>query len=357
MEVVKLIPTPDTIPAPWGVFEFLDVLTFILHILAVNIVVGGCLITLFARLFGKSGGPENTIHGSLAGKIPTLFAVSVTLGVAPLLFVQVLYGHLIYSSSVLMAVFWILVIPLLIIGYYGVYIHRINFTKASGLSLFALAVASAAVLYIAFMFSNNMTLMLSPEKWTAYFDNRSGTLLNLGDGTVYPRFFHFVTASIAVAGLFSAIVWKFRKKDNSAEKTAKGLRIFSFATMIQILVGCWLLLALPRDIMMLYMGGNMLYTALLTVGIIAGILAIVTSIRGKLWPTVIVLFGTVAVMAVIRALLRAAYLGDFFSVGDLVVAPQYDVLAVFLVIFIVGLALLWYMIKIALAAYARRTAQ
>jgi hypothetical protein len=35
-----------------------------------------------------------------SGSIPTLIALAVNLGVPPLLFVQVLYGHLFYSSSV-----------------------------------------------------------------------------------------------------------------------------------------------------------------------------------------------------------------------------------------------------------------
>jgi hypothetical protein len=300
---------------------------------------------------------ENTIHGSLTAKIPTLFALSVTLGVAPFLFLQVLYGHFIYSSSVLMAVFWILVIPVLIIGYYGAYIHLRKYSKSPGLSKFALIVTVLSVLYIALMFSNNMTMMLNPQSWSGYFENRGGTILNFGDPTVFPRFLHFIVASIAIAGLFSAIVWNFRTSEVRNAQIAKGLRIFSFATMVQVLVGIWLLLSLPKEIMMLYMGQNMLYTLLLIIGILAALLVIFTSIQGKLWPSVIIIFSTVAVMAIIRALLRAAYLGKYFSLSDLIVKPQYDVLALFLVIFIVGLGVVWYMIKIMLAAFERRVAR
>jgi len=50
-------------------------------------------------------------------KIPSTFALGVTFGIAPLLFVQVLYGNLIYSSSILMGVFWLLIIPFIIIAY------------------------------------------------------------------------------------------------------------------------------------------------------------------------------------------------------------------------------------------------
>ncbi len=358
MDWNNLIPTPDTIPAPWAVFEFLDILTFIIHILLVNIVVGGSLITLYVRFFGKDEPINSSLHGALVTKIPTLFALGVTFGVAPLLFVQVLYGHLIYTSSVLMALFWILVIPDLIIGYYGAYIHRIKFMTSPGLSKAALLVTTLIVLYIAFMFTNNMTLMLDPSKWIAYFENGNGTILNLTDPTLFPRYFHFITASIAIAGLFSAIVWRFRVKDQTRfEKIKKGLRIFSIATMFQLLIGSWLLLSLPRPIMMLFMGKNMLNTGILTIAIILALLVIMTSIKGKLWPTVTLLVSLVVTMSIGRALVRSAYLEQFFSVDQLTMTPQYGLLFVFLITFIIGLLIIWYMIKLALTAYGRRVAR
>jgi len=44
------------------------------------------------------------------------------LGVAPLLFLQVLYGRLFFTSSILMAGFWLAVVPLLIVAYYCAYV-------------------------------------------------------------------------------------------------------------------------------------------------------------------------------------------------------------------------------------------
>ena len=54
-------------------------------------------------------------------------AFAVNFGVAPLLFVQVLYGHLFYTSSILVAVFRLAVIPLLIVAYYALYLHGFRF--------------------------------------------------------------------------------------------------------------------------------------------------------------------------------------------------------------------------------------
>jgi len=361
MDWKELIPSPDVLPAAWGIFETLDVLTFVVHILFINVVVGGSLFVLVNRLRGRGEDIENCTHGAIALKIPSLIALSVTIGVAPLLFVQVLYGHLIYSSSVLMATYWILVIPVLILGYYGAYIFTTRIHREDSCSPWAtigITVTVLAVLYIAFMFVNNMTLMLNPQEWTRYFGNRDGFLLNLGDPTIYPRYLHFLTASIAVAGLASAVVWSFRKHiDNYRVKIRKGLRIFAFATMIQVIVGVWLLLSIPSEFVSMFMGGSVVYTGVLGIAIILGLVAIGTSIRGMLWPTVWLLVVVALLMGTIRAFVRAAYISRIFTFDEMTVSPQYGPMILFVVILLIGLVAVGWMIKMAIAAQQRRVAQ
>lgn len=163
MNPQSLIPAPDTIPAHWGIFEFLDILTFLLHLLVINIVVGGTILLFISRFRGEKEGPAVSFTSRLVHKIPTSLALGINFGVAPLLFVQVIYGNFLYTSSVLMATFWILVIPLLIVAYYGTYIHSYKHDTNRTLSIIALGISLVIFLYIAFTFVNNMTLMLHPE--------------------------------------------------------------------------------------------------------------------------------------------------------------------------------------------------
>ena len=359
MESFQLIPSPDTIPAPSWIFLVLDIVTFLLHILVINVVLGGSLILLFSGLRNRETSLESSFQGAIIKKIPTSFALGVNLGVAPLLFIQVIYGHLIYSSSVLMAVYWMLIIPLLIIAYYGAYIHSRNLEKRRTLAMIAIAITSLIVLYIAFMLTNNMTLMIQPEKWSGYFTNRSGTLLNLTEPTLIPRYLHFVTASIAVGGLFAALVWHLRKRKNiegADQKIKLGLQIFAIATAVQVVVGLWFLISLPSEFMMAFMGQNILYTLFLLVGIGLGIAALITGFLNKFIPTLILLIGTVAVMVINRFNLRTLYIDRFFKLESLELSPQYDVLALFLVIFVVGLLIVGYMLKTALRSTERRIA-
>ncbi len=356
MDVSTLIPKPDTIPAPAWIFEFLGILTLTIHLLFVNVVLGGSIVMLVNRFMGNES--ETSLHNPSIKKIPPTIALAVNFGVAPLLFVQVIYGHLIYSSSVLMGVYWLMVIPVLIIAYYSAYIHARRYNSQT-LSKIALITSIAIMLYIAYIFTNNMTLMLHPEQWQEYFKNADGTILNNVDATVLPRYLHFVAASIAIGGLFFSIVWKFKKEAEEKDRNdnvTKGLKIFAIGTAVQIVVGLWFLMALPRDIMLGFMGGNMMATVILMLGILSGVGALVTAFTKKLMPTIYMTLITVATMVISRANLRTLYLKDIFSTGSLELNPQYGVMALFLITFAVGLGIVFYMIKLAKSSEAGRKA-
>jgi hypothetical protein len=350
MDAIHLIPTPEAIPAPWPIFEILGLLLFMLHLLFVNVVLGGSLLAFFSK-----GSQESGLTQAIAGKIPSAIALGVTLGIAPLLFVQVIYGHLIYASSVLMALYWLLIIPLLIIAYYAAYIHARSTIRWLGRT--AIGLAALIFLYIAFIFTNNMTLMLQPDKWSAYFSNRSGTLLNLSDVTIWPRYLHFVVASVAIAGLFGALVWQIRAKRGEAGSETgmkKGLRIFAIATSLQIGIGFWFLIALPREYMLAFMGGDLFATVLLVLGILLALAALVLAFLGKFWPTFWHVLALTLVMVMTRLAVRDLYIGQLFNVADLPLKPQYDVLILFGVVLAAGLAAVVYMVRAALTAGERR---
>jgi hypothetical protein len=353
MDPAMLIPTAEALPAPWWILEFLGMLTLTLHLLMINVVLGGSLITLFGRLSGREEIPAPGLPDVVAGKIPGTLAVAVTFGVAPLLFVQVLYGHFFYSSSVLMARYWIMVIPAVIIAYYSAYVTARKLRKNKALATFSLAVTSLLLLYVAFCIQNNISLMVQPEQWVRYFANRSGTMLSTDHAVLWPRYLHFITASVAVAGLFSAIVWDFRRKrdiEGAEAGIKKGMGIFAVGTMIQIVIGFWLLIALPRDVMMLYMGQNMLYTITLFAAIVLAIAVIMTAVLGKLWHTVTLLVLTVVTMVMMRTFLRSGYLEQYFRIEDVALEPQYGIFSLFLVTFVAGLVLVYLMFRWAFAS-------
>ncbi len=351
MDFLSLIPSPDTIPAPAWLLLVLDLLTFTLHILVINVLLGCSLISLFAGIRRGEDDPWKRLQAPAATKIPTLFAIGINLGVAPLLFLQVIYGHLFYTSSVLMAVYWILIIPFLLLAYYGAYIYSRKYGVSEVLSKTALWAVVLLILYIGWMLVNNNTLMLRPEKWAAYFDHRGGTILNLDDPTLLPRYLHFVAASVAVGALFLAVIWSRRKKNSvegAGERVTSSLKIFAWATVVQMLIGIWFILALPKAFRMNFMGGHVVATVLLAIGLVGALGAVVGAFRGNLRGSISMILITLLTMILNRQNLRVMYLEDVFHLDSLKMAPQYGVLALFLFILLIGLVAVGYMLKISM---------
>lgn len=349
MDFAALIPTPDTIPVAWGWFYALLLVTFLLHLLVMNAMLGGGIIALIS-LF--RGGKQNLLLGKEVGyKLPYTIAFAVNMGVAPLLFVQVLFGQFIYSSSVLMAAWWFSIFGLLILAYYAAYIYDFKFDALQGTRTLLLTFSVAILLFVGFMFSNNMTLMLQPEKWIAYFNNPGGTLLNVEDPTLWPRYLHFVVGAVAIAGLFLALVGHFGFTKSKVDPTSlieKGLHYFTNASILQIFIGLWFLMALPKPVMMVFMGKTAYGTALLTIGLFLAGAVIYFGYKRKLMLASLIALVEMIVMILMRDLARFAYLKPYFHPADLKVTPEYSPLIFFLITFAIGLVLIGYMIKLAL---------
>jgi hypothetical protein len=348
MDFNSLIPTPEAIPAPTWVFIVLEQLLFLLHIIVVNAVLGGALLLLFKRLTGNETPEMASSHQPVAVKLPVLIALGINFGIPPLLFLQVVFGHLFYTSSVLMATYWILIIPLLILAYYGLYIHKGKLLSSPWFSRLSLALATLILLYIGFMLVSNNSLMEQPEKWTGYFENRGGDLLGITWSVFLPRYFHFIAASVAIGGLFYAVIYRFMKKEveNRDAKIKSGLKIFAIATAVQVIVGFWYLLAIPQDYMLQFMGKDIVATIFLMVGILAGIGALVAGFLGKFTVTIALTFTTLIAMIINRYNLRMMYLADNFQLDQLQLTPQYGVLVLFVAVLLVGVAAIVYMLKV-----------
>ncbi|PLX84276.1 MAG: hypothetical protein C0617_08420 [Desulfuromonas sp.] len=348
-----LIPTPDTLPAHWGVFQSLLLLTFPLHLLLMNAALGAAAGALLVRGKGETG---RRLSFDLARVLPLLIAFTVNFGVAPFLFVQVLYGHFIYPSSILMGVFWLSIVPCLIAAYYGAYLYDFRFAALGRLGPPVLAGSLALLLAIAFVFSNNMTLMLAPGRWSAYFDNPYGTLLNLSDPALWPRYLHMVTGALAVGGLFVALFGAFREKaDPGAGELARrvGMRTFALLTVAQVPLGAWFLLALPRPVMLTFMGGNLLATALFACALLLIAGTLVAALRSRLALAAWTALPLVAVMTLLRAFVRSAYLREHFTLDQLQSVTAYGPMVLFFGSLLIGIAAIAWLVAKAAAAFRK----
>jgi hypothetical protein len=352
MDPVSLIPTPDSIPVPWGWFQLLLSLTFYLHVVVMNIMLGTALIAFFYSMKKKRPGDAD-IGRDISNQLPFIIAFAINFGVAPLLFAQVLYGHFLYTSSILMAVFWLSVIPVLIIAYYLTYIFKLRFDRLGRARPAVIGAAALLLLLIGFVFSNNLTLMQRPEGWHRFLTQPDGWLLNLADPILIPRYLHFVFAALAVGGMSIAFYYDFRFRQGKPKATDGidfGLRWFNYATLANLGVGIWFFMTLPAPVRDLATPAGTRLGIVLAAGIVAGILAIIWGFRSQVRACLYATLAGILMMVIARDLVRASYLRPYFSPADLVVTGQYSPLIIFLVFLISGLFLIGWMVKLAFSA-------
>jgi hypothetical protein len=357
------VPIPDldpvSLPAPIWLLKALLLLTFFLHVIPMNLSLGGGFVAALTEVFGRRGKGEYhfALARSLAKTLPIVIAFTITLGVAPLLFIQVLYGQFFYTSSVVLAWPWLSVIVLLILSYYGFYLYSFQWERLEGKRL--VVVLASAVLFstIGFIYTNNLVLTQTPVKWAAmYFQNPHGTHLNLSDPTVIPRFLHFFTASIAVAGILVAVIGLLkRRQDSSYSRWAVryGLLWFIIATLVQLGVGTWFFLTLPEAVRAMFMGGDGFATLVFSVALTCAIGSLVFMLLGLMstkpfWKAltgIVLIFLTVICMVLVRDIVRSASLQGYFDASRFSVAPQTGVIILFFFLLVAGLGVIGYMLK------------
>lgn len=349
-----LIPQADTIPVAWGWFQFLLLLTFPLHLLAMNAMVGSLVFGLAQHIRG--GEVQTRLAHRIAVVLPLIIATTVNLGVAPLLFLQVLYGQFNYSSSVLMGTFWILIIPMLIIAYYGAYLYDFKFNGLGRAGILVGAFSCLLLFGIGALFSNNMLLMLLTERFEEYFSNMGGTLLVFDHPEYMPRYLHMMFGALAVGGLFIAMLGRFRAERDLqlAEHSLQyGMRVFLVSTAINIVIGVVFLMTLPKDKMMMFMGGDIGATVALLAGLLLTAGVLVAAAKKKLWLTAAHVVLLVYVMVFMRSWLRSGYLREVFTLDQLEVVPQYSPFIFFLVTLLLGVACLFWLWRKTTAAMNR----
>src|ERR1035438_5521997 len=111
---------PIPLPAPIWLLKLLHIVTLALHFVAVEMLLGGLLLAVLLSLFARS--PEAKVATrAIARRLTTVMTFVINLAVPPLLFGQVLYGRALYTSSILIGVYWISVIGLVSLTYWLLY--------------------------------------------------------------------------------------------------------------------------------------------------------------------------------------------------------------------------------------------
>ncbi|HEY3359199.1 MAG TPA: hypothetical protein VGQ83_38475 [Polyangia bacterium] len=340
---------PLGLPAPGLLVLALAYLTLTLHLCAMGFTVGSGVLLLGALVRRRPA--DAGLARFLGGGLPLGFSYLVTFGVPPLLFLQVVYGQFFYSSSVLVGAFWIAVIPLLITGYGAAYLHKLTRERRPGPQRLVVGVVLACVLAIGFIYVNNLTLALTPERWLdAYRASPGGGALNLREPTVPWRYLLFLAPGLGVAGLAlimrGAVLGGWGRDEEGRASRAFGAKALGASAVLVAAGAAGVVATLPRSVGAILRAGGP--ATLLAAGAAAlGALAVVlgwrargaTRLRVPVLASVS-LFGAMACLVVVRDLVRMEYLRPHFDLGRVAVHAQWGMFAIFAVSLVAGLALL-----------------
>jgi len=360
------IPQLDPMPLPgpvwllWGLL----LLTFVIHLLPMNFVLGGSLMAAVARwrARGRTASHEARLADWFAHAMPVVIAATVSPGVAALLFLQVLYGRLFFASSIVMGWFWLAVVLLVILAYYSAYLLAFKAARPAAWQGPLAWTMWALFLAVGFIYTNNMTLMLRPAEIAArYQADARGLQLNLNDLTVVPRFLHMLVGAVALSGLVVTILGVVRRRrepEFGAWATSYGALWFLVATGLNVIAGLAWFGTLPRETMQRFMGGDAFVTGVFGAGIIAGLAAmglmVLTAMSkrpaGPAAGGVAATLVTIVLMVLNRNHVRQASLDAAGFAPAQWIAPQWGPIAIFAVLLVMAIAcVVWMVAQLAAA--------
>ncbi|MDP3376275.1 MAG: hypothetical protein Q8S34_18960 [Hydrogenophaga sp.] len=202
-EMLVALRDPAGVPSHPLVFLVLGVLTFALHIAAVQVMLGAATLTLRGAFSGSLHWRRLAAAMITTAKIAV--SVAIVIGVAPLLFVQVVYDPFWYTSNVLSAWWVIGFIVLLILGYiamYAFYWKNHDIVADGGRGGIWMVLSIALLLAVGFIVHSLTNQMLFPEHWMAWYAPQG--VVNPDGHSLHhwhlPRFLFFIALSAPVTG-------------------------------------------------------------------------------------------------------------------------------------------------------------
>ena len=336
------LPEYQFLPAPLWLITTLHLLTLTLHFIAMNFMVGGIVTILFGKIDDRWNNPVVKQYLKL---FPTIMAATVTLAVAPLLFTQLTYGGGIYAASIVSGWFWILVPIVVIVAYY--FLYGAAFAKAGNPKVKGwMIVALACLIYVSLVQSSVFSMAERPElQKELYAANQSGLVLNSNVGEWIFRWLHMLTGAVTVGAFFVALLGR-----NHEQVFKAGRTFFVVGTVAAMLTGLVYMLSLG-DHLKPFMKSSGIW--MVTIGFVLSLASVHFIFKKKWLLSGLTLFVSVVTMVIARHVLRLVvmpYGTRPMEIYEGKVQPQWDVFGLFLVFFVIALALVYWMLKIFFSA-------
>ncbi len=172
--MTKLFPLMH--PAATQLYLWLLIGTLVIHVIFMNYVLAGSIYLAFVSLFPGKHKERYNAPGAKALRDWMTFYISaaITAGIAPLLFIQILYQKNFYTANLLLFNRWMLILPVLLVGFYLCYV--IKSKRAAKLPSWVIAIvtigAALCFLFTGLSWTENYLISVArTETWQAYYLN------------------------------------------------------------------------------------------------------------------------------------------------------------------------------------------
>jgi hypothetical protein len=186
---------PFGLPLPTAFYLTVYIITLVIHVVFMNYVLAGtaALAASYLRPGNRGNGESAAI---LREWMPLMLSGAITAGVAPLLFLQILYKQGYYTANLLLFNRWMAILPVLIVGFYALYLLKSKWlTRRAG--WIAAAVAVLPILCVAFTgyswTENHLLSVRSPAFWGEFYATRAQIY---HDPQLFPRLLVWAVGSI-----------------------------------------------------------------------------------------------------------------------------------------------------------------
>ena len=202
-EILNLLRDPAGLPFYPIVFQGLYILTWAFHALFVFLALGSMGLSIFGGFKQKSDNNWKilTSHMLQTGKISV--SLLIVLGVAPLLFTQVIYDPNWYTVNTISGLWVVIFIYALLVGYSMYYWYYYANKKQSSSSSIIGTISFLLLVFCGLIMHVFSVQVIQPEKWMQWYApngvvDTSGTTFN--PETI--RFLFIIFLSVPVVGLF-----------------------------------------------------------------------------------------------------------------------------------------------------------
>ncbi|QDT54804.1 hypothetical protein Pan44_28420 [Caulifigura coniformis] len=164
-------PFPFGFPLATAIYLAVYIVTLVVHVLFMNYVLAGSSYVLLTSMTRRPSESTTVWRKLLVDWLSFATGLAITAGVAPLLFVQILYQKQFYSSNLLLSHRWMSILPVLLVCFYLLYLLKTNWLAARG-ALWRIGVCGVIFVgfsFIAWSWTENHLLSLDQAEWASFY--------------------------------------------------------------------------------------------------------------------------------------------------------------------------------------------